>query len=58
MAMFFLFAGIFGPTGLLWIFSLICIIGVLGLLVWQVFDAYRLAKQYNEAVRQTGRPPW
>ncbi len=24
---------------------------------WNIYDAYKLAKQYNEAVRMTGRPP-
>lgn len=58
LAVFFLFSGVFGPTGILWIFSLVCVIAVLGLLVWQVYDAYTLAKQYNEAVRRTGHAPW
>ncbi len=58
LAVFFLFAGVFGPTGILWIFSLVCVIAVLGLLVWQTYDAYALAKQYNEVVRRTGRAPW
>lgn len=25
---------------------------------WNIYDAYKLAKQYNEAVRSTGKPPW
>ena len=24
---------------------------------WNIFDAHKLAKQYNEAIRTTGRPP-
>lgn len=58
LAFFFLFAGVFGPTGILWIFSLVCLIGVLVLLVWQVYDAHALAKQYNEVVQRTGHAPW
>ena len=26
--------------------------------VWQIFDAHNLANQYNDALRQTGNPPW
>lgn len=26
--------------------------------IWQIVDAYRLAKKYNEELRRTGRPPW
>lgn len=33
-----------------WIFALI-------LWVWQIFDAYNLAKEYNDSVMMTGRPP-
>jgi TM2 domain-containing membrane protein YozV len=27
-------------------------------LIWNVFDAYKLAKQYNATLRETGNPPW
>jgi len=27
-------------------------------LIWQAYDAYKLAKDYNEKLRMTGRPPW
>ncbi|MBI0583254.1 MAG: TM2 domain-containing protein [Methanomassiliicoccus sp.] len=26
--------------------------------IWQVYDAYKLANQYNSTVQQTGRAPW
>jgi hypothetical protein len=34
--------------GLLW----------LGFLVWNVFDAYNLARIYNQHLLTNGRPPW
>ncbi|MDR3074823.1 MAG: hypothetical protein LBU30_02135 [Candidatus Methanoplasma sp.] len=27
-------------------------------LVWQVLDARKLTRKYNEGIRNTGRPPW
>jgi len=27
-------------------------------LIWNVFDAYKLARQYNDSLRATGKPPW
>jgi TM2 domain-containing membrane protein YozV len=30
----------------------------MGLLIWQAFDAYQLAKEYNLSIQTTGRPPW
>lgn len=26
--------------------------------IWNIYDAYKLAKQYNEVVLSTGKPPW
>ncbi len=26
--------------------------------IWQIYDAYKKANQYNSAVQQTGRAPW
>jgi len=26
--------------------------------IWNIFDAYNLAVQYNRLLAQTGRPPW
>lgn len=31
---------------------------LLGIFVWQIYDAYRLASKYNEHVRVYSRPPW
>ena len=47
-AFFFAFPIIFGVFGLLW----------LAFLVWNVFDAYNLARVYNQHLMNTGRPPW
>jgi hypothetical protein len=30
----------------------------LGLWIWQGYDAYKLAKQFNAHVEQYGKPPW
>ena len=38
---------------------LICVsIGMIVLWVWNIFDAYNLAKEYNGHVRAGGEPPW
>ncbi len=29
-----------------------------GVWIWQIFDAYSLAKRFNAAVQQTGQAPW
>ncbi|MDR3282960.1 MAG: zinc ribbon domain-containing protein [Candidatus Methanoplasma sp.] len=26
--------------------------------LWNIFDAHKLANEYNEALRRTGNPPW
>lgn len=44
----FAFPVIIGVFGLLW----------LAFLVWNVFDAYNLARIYNHHLMTTGRPPW
>lgn len=36
------------------IFGIILLI----LWIWQIFNAYGLAKQFNKAVQETGKPPW
>ena len=45
------FMGLLGVTAI-WI--LVCFV----IFVWQVYDAYRLAKYYNEYVQQHGKEPW
>jgi hypothetical protein len=41
------------------IFWIIFIIGInVGLWAWQSFDAYKLAKKYNDSIMQSGNPPW
>jgi TM2 domain-containing membrane protein YozV len=45
----------FGITFIFWIiFAIILFI----LWIWQTYDAYNLAKQFNRIVEETGRPPW
>jgi len=34
------------------------IVGNIGLWAWQAIDAYNLAKKYNNAIMQSGTPPW
>jgi len=54
-----LFFGLFvvvGPAAL----AVPVILGIVSLIIWiwQIFDAYKLAKKYNEILIETGRPPW
>ena len=39
-------------------FLIVPLIILLILWIWQIFDAYNKANQYNAAVQQTGRAPW
>ena len=54
-----------------WIFAILNFVGlifVVGLcittpltfvfIIWQAYDAYKLAKQYNDYLDKTGKPPW
>ena len=43
-----------GLLGVIAIWILVCFV----IFVWQVYDAYRLAKYYNEYVQQHGKEPW
>jgi TM2 domain-containing membrane protein YozV len=46
------------------VFLVIGVLTIIGLIIplvfwiWQIYDAYKLANQYNSAVQQTGRAPW
>lgn len=40
------------------VFTLVGFILVLIFWIWQLYDAYKLANEYNAAVQQTGRAPW
>lgn len=33
-------------------------IGYIAFFIWQIFDARKLAKKFNEAVKSTGKEPW
>ena len=47
-SLFFVFPIVILVIGLLW----------LAFLIWNVFDAYNLARIYNQHLMTTGRPPW
>ncbi|MDR0778687.1 MAG: zinc-ribbon domain-containing protein [Methanomassiliicoccaceae archaeon] len=36
----------------------IMVIGSLIILIWNVYDAYKLANEYNDSLRATGNRPW
>jgi len=40
------------------IFTLLLTIPAFILLVWNLFDVNKLAKEYNDCIRRTGTPPW
>ena len=50
----FLFGGIGVATGGVVLFGVFYLV----LWVWNIFDAYSLANEYNDALRTTGRRPW
>jgi TM2 domain-containing membrane protein YozV len=39
-------------------YGLVILIGLFVLFIWQIFDARRLCKEYNNFVSQNGRAPW
>ncbi len=39
-------------------FMLLSSVAYLVLFIWQIFNARKLAKKFNEAVRTTGKEPW
>lgn len=52
------FMGVVATGGTGWI--LIPIISIVYFILWiyQAFDAYKLAQEYNAGIRRTGMPPW
>lgn len=46
--------GLFGGIAIV----IMLFVGVFAFNIWQVFDAYNLAKRYNDALATTGTPPW
>ncbi len=40
-------------------FSIALVLGVawLSFWLWQIYDAYKLTRRYNDAVEKTGKPP-
>jgi len=47
-----------GGTGGVLVVLLLIVVVTLALLVWSVFDAYNLAKEFNDRLRATGTRPW
>jgi len=42
-----------------WVITIIIFaVGYLALFIWQIFNARKLAKKFNEVVRTTGKEPW
>ena len=39
-------------------YGLVILIGLFVLFIWQIFDARRLCREYNNFVSQNGRAPW
>lgn len=57
--MYFIVSGMgYYPNETVIIPFIILIIVWLVILIWQTYDAYELAKQYNSVLRTTGFPPW
>lgn len=52
------FLGIITIGGGLWVLGFVLVIISFALLIWQTYDAYRAAMDYNAALRATGRAPW
>jgi len=42
----------------IFIIGLIFVFSEMALIVWQTYDAYMLAKEYNKKTCETGHPPW
>lgn len=38
--------------------GIIILVAYLAFWIWQIFDAHKLANQYNDALKQTGNEPW
>ncbi|MCL1811174.1 MAG: hypothetical protein FWG41_03005 [Methanomassiliicoccaceae archaeon] len=49
-----MFGGVEGAIGGLVLFGVI----YLSLWIWNVFDSYKLANEYNDTMRDSGRRPW
>ena len=54
--MMFLFAG--ASYGAVWVLFIAASIGSLVIWIFNIFDAYSLANEYNDVLQQTGNPPW
>lgn len=55
-----MYIGKVGRGVLILIVTIILSMVLIGLIIWiwNIFDAYNLAKKYNESLRATGRKPW
>lgn len=54
--MIFLVAG--AAYGVFWVLFIAASIASLVIWVFNIFDAYSLANEYNDVLQQTGNPPW
>ena len=52
-------SGYYSPdfSGLI-VIALLVAVFHLAYFIWQAYDAYKLAKKYNEELYRTGQPPW
>ena len=49
---------VFGGLGGLMVGGILFLAGWIALWIWNVFDAHKLANEYNDAMRMSGRRPW
>lgn len=45
-------------VGPMFMLGILLLIGAVAVWFWQIFDAYNLAKEYNEAISREGEAPW
>jgi TM2 domain-containing membrane protein YozV len=48
----------FATLGLGWVGAIIFGVILFILWIWQIFDAYHLAKEFNKVVEEAGKAPW
>jgi TM2 domain-containing membrane protein YozV len=59
LGLFFIVGGaVVGGAAGLGVGAIIYMVLLLAFWVWNVFDAYKLAKEYNDHLRATGNRPW
>jgi TM2 domain-containing membrane protein YozV len=43
---------------LLLFFLIVTVVAAVAIWIWQIYDAYRTARDYNRSVRESGARPW